>query len=101
MGVNITNITAMTGIADLGTFVNDASGGIFWGIILITLFIILVMNMLYQGIAKAVAAASLTTLFVSLPLFYLGFLHIIYVIVFAISLAGTLAFLWFEDRGTK
>jgi len=101
MGVNITNITAMDGIADLGKFANDASGGIFWGVILIVLFFILTFNMLKQGIAKAVAASSFSSLLISLPLFYLELVHIAFVIVFAIALAGTLAFLWFEGRTTN
>ena len=101
MAVNITNVTNMNTLADTGQFVSDATGGIFWGIVLISLFIVLVFNMLKQGVAKATASASFSCLTISFPLFFLGWINMVFMIVFGVGLAASLAFLWFEDHKAR
>lgn len=98
MAVNITNITQVGGIYDIANLADEASGGLFWGLILIVFFIILIMNMRNAGIAKASAGSGFICLLLSLFLFYLELLQIVYPIVFMLILAGSLGFLWFESK---
>ena len=93
MAVNITNVSNIGGFYDLATFVNEATGGIFFGIILTVFFLILVVNMRNQGIDRAAAGASFSCLLISLFLLYLELVQIIFPIVFAVILAGTLMYL--------
>ena len=92
MAYNISNLTAMETVADLATNANAASGGIFWGLMIIALFFILIFTTKRDGIERAVAAASFACLMVSIIFLFLDLVQIGYPVFFVLSLAGSLMF---------
>ncbi len=90
MAVNLTNLTAIDSFYTWGKFAGDASGGLFWGVILIALFIIIVTRLRHNGIENAIMAASFSCLFLSIIFLNMNFVQLVYPIIFALFLAGTI-----------
>jgi hypothetical protein len=90
MPVNITNITAIDSFHDLGRYAAGASNGLFWGIILIALFVIAITRLRHQGPEEAVAGASLACFILGTIFVNLNYVSFMYPIAFLIILAGAL-----------
>lgn len=97
MAVNITNITAIDSIHDMGLYASRASGGLFWGLILVALFIIIMTRLNHIGPANASVSASIACLFLSLLFFNMGFVDLLYTVFFGIALAGSLMYIAFKS----
>lgn len=96
--VNITNITNVQTFSGAGDYVNSATGGAFFGILIVTVFIIILLNTRQNGIENAVAGASFSTLIISVFAFYLGWASILYPVISVMILAGTLFVIRFKER---
>lgn len=92
MVYNITNITSTTSFYGLVEYASNATSGLFFGVILTSLCIILIFNTAKYGIEQAVAASSFACLMISILLLYLNLINIGFTFVFAILLVGTLIF---------
>jgi len=95
---NITNITNINGMEKAAEYANAATGGLFFGLIIISVFLIMLFNLRENGIDRAVASASFACLLISAPLFYLQLLSILYPVFFSLALAGTLFYLRFKEK---
>jgi hypothetical protein len=91
--VNLTNLSTAANLFDLANFANESTNGLFWGLILIAVFIIVTINLRYNGIDRAVAAASFLCLIISVFLAYLNFINILYPVLLSIALAGSLYYI--------
>ncbi len=89
----LANLTNVTGIYDVARFANDATGQMFWMIIIISIYIIMIVKLYQYGIERALVAASFACLMLSLPLFYLNFLNLALPVIFAIMVAGCLIYI--------
>ena len=98
MAVNITNLTSINSVYDWGYYASSASGGLFWGVILMALFIIIITRLRKQGTENAIAAASFACFLLSLVFFNLSFVQIAYPVFFALALAGTLFYMKFKPQ---
>lgn len=96
MSVNITNLTGVDSLYDMAVVAQGATNNIFFGLILVAFFIILVINLKQQGADRAIAGASFSCLILSLLLFNLGLLQILFPVAFALILGGTLFYLKFK-----
>jgi len=99
MATNITNISNIGNIYDMAYYANASTGGIFWGIILVSIFIIVLVNSRRNGMDKAMAVSSFSCLVLSALLLYLKFVNILYPVLFGLALAGTLFYMRFQERG--
>lgn len=98
MVVNITNITAINSFYDMGRYAAGESGGIFWGVILIAIFIIIITRLRHQGTEEAVAGASIACFILAVLFVNLKFVSFIYPIAFLLFLAGTLLRMKFRPQ---
>lgn len=96
--VNITNITNINTFVGAGEYANSATSGAFWGIMLVAIFIIILLNTRRNGIENAVAGASFSILLLSVFMFYLGWVNIWYPVISVFMLAGTLFVIRFKER---
>lgn len=88
MVTNITNITNIDSINSLGQFASDGTGGLFWGLILIGLFIIIVINLRNRGIDNAMMASSMGCFILSLIFLNLNWVQLLYPVAFGLIIAG-------------
>lgn len=96
---DLTNLTNSTqGFHHFAQYSNDVTNGIFWGLILIAIFIIVTIKLRKIGIDRALAVASFSCLSISLFMLYLQFVQIVYPIVFVLILAGSLAVIKFTGE---
>ncbi len=80
---NITIPTNITNLAQLGTFVNTATSGLFGVGILFALFIIITIGLAFRmDPVKAALAASVVDSFICFFLIALGFVSSFYLVVF-------------------
>jgi len=98
MTTNITNITNINSFYDLGKFATDASNGLFFGVILIALFIIIITRLRLSGHEDAILASSVACLFISLILLGVGYVQIIFPVFFALALAGSMFYKNFRPQ---
>jgi hypothetical protein len=98
MPYNITNITAIETFYDLGKYAGDVSGGLFWGVILIALFIVMLIRLRSEGPEKAIIATSFSVFTLSIILLYMNFIQIWYPIGFVVILAGTALYKIFKPQ---
>lgn len=97
MSYNATNLTSISNFGDLVGVASDATNGLFYGLIISVLFITLIVKLQVYGPGRAVAAASLTALFLTLPLLWAGMLTIVFPIVFGTSLGLSLFYIMFSE----
>ena len=90
MAVNLTNMSNIDSLYTWGKYAGDASAGLFWGVIVISLFIIIVTRLRHNGVENAVIAASFSCLFLSVIFLNMNFLQLAYPIIFAFFLAGAI-----------
>lgn len=95
MSVNITNLSNIGSIEGMGEIVNAATEGLFWLLILVVIFSIYVYNTWKEGVEKSVAIAGSICFLLSLFLLYLEWVTLLAPIIFALILAGTLAYVKF------
>ena len=100
MPTNLTNITNIDSVYDWGLYASNSTAGLFWGILLIVLFVIIVIRLRHLETEKAVAAASFACFILSLIFLNLNFVQFFYPIIFALFLAGTLLFMKFKPEKT-
>jgi len=98
VSLNITNITGIDSVYTWGKYASDSTGGLFWGVILIALFIIIITRLRHHGIENAVASSSFACFMLSLIFLNLNFVQLLYPVFFAISLGGTLFYIKFMPR---
>ena len=100
MAVNITNISNIDSVNDLGQYAADATSGLFWGLILMGIFVIVVYNLRERGVDNAVMAASFSCFIISIFLLNLGWVQLIFPIAFGIFLGGS-AFYKYYNRNNQ
>ena len=98
MALNISNITGISSLYDLGEYSSASTGGLFWGIIIMALFIILIMRLRMNEIEDAVVASSLACFVLSIIFLNLGWLQLLWPIFFALALAGALFYKKFKPQ---
>jgi len=98
---NITAIKNIDGIYAAGSFANTATNGAFWGIILVAIFIVLVINLIRNGVDKALISAAFTCLLLSLGMFLLNWVNIYFPVIFTLILAGTGFYIRFKERSAQ
>ena len=89
MTTNLTNLTSINSFYDLGNYANTATDGLFWGLILMALFFILLINLRLNGNDNAIIASGFACLVISLLMLNLGWLNLAFPIIFALIIAGT------------
>lgn len=89
MTVNITNVTNIQDFYGMGTYAARATGGIFWGVILIALFVIIIMRLRHHGI-RGIMTAAFSSFALSIIFLNLQFVQLVYPIAFGLILAGTI-----------
>ena len=100
MAVNVTNITNIAGFNDLGQYAADATSGLFWGLILMGVFVIMVYNLRERGVDNAVMASSFACFILSIFFLNLGWVQLIYPIAFGIFIGGS-AFYKYYNRNNQ
>lgn len=98
MAYNITNVTNIQNFYDLTSFAATSTQGLFWGIILVAFFTILVVNLSRHGIGRSTAAAGYACLIPSILLMNLGYIQILYPVIFGIIAAGATFYIIFTDQ---
>ena len=98
MAMNITNIGNINGFDGLMGYAVDSTSGLFFGIIVMSLWVVIVVNTRKNGIEKAVASASFACLLISVFLVYRSWLNILYPVGFTLFLAGSLFVIRFKGR---
>lgn len=98
MAINITHIENVDGLLGIAEFASSNTSGNFWGILLIAIYIILIINLRRHGAANAFAAGSFAILMMSLMFLNLNLLNVYYVVLFAVSLAGSLFAKYFTTK---
>jgi len=88
MTYNISKVTEISSFVGMGDFLNYATSGWFWSIIIIILATILLFSFIRYGIEEAIATTSFMCLFLSLFLLNLGWITLIIPILFAIILSN-------------
>lgn len=96
--VNITSITGnVTGVYGIGEYANLASGGIFWGVVLVSIYLVILINTRQNGFDKAFVVSSFACLILSLLLLYINWVSILYPVFFGIALGSGLFYLQFKN----
>ena len=98
MGLNISNMTGINSLYDVAEYASASTGGLFWGIILLSLFVILIIRLRLNEIEDSVVASSIACFLVSIIFLNLGFLQLLWPIFFALSLAGALFYKKFKPQ---
>jgi len=96
---NIT-MTALSGnktLSGIATIVNTATDNVFWNVLLISVFIILLVNTLKYGFDKAILSSCFLILIPTLFLYNAGWVSIILPVIFAIGLASSLMYIYFNN----
>jgi hypothetical protein len=94
--VNMTIIQNAASLVGIVEFVNDASGGYFVALVLLSFFFILFFNLRAHGTTSALAAASFPTFIISLLLKSIDMINFSIVIVFFLLTIVAVLFKWFE-----
>lgn len=95
---NMTNITNINGIYQAGSYINNATNGVFWPLLMLGIFIIITVNLLRHGIERAIAASTFACVTISVLFFYLKWISIWYPVIFALGLAGTLFYIRYTEQ---
>lgn len=91
MDINLTDFQNSTGLAHVGTMANNVTNGLFWGVLLISIFVIMLFKIMPKmETASAFAVASFICFSLSLFLVYLQWVSIFYAITFLLMVAGSL-----------
>ena len=91
MDIDLVTLSNVTGFSQVGTTANTVTNGLFWGVILITIFIIAMFKLIPKtDTPSAIAVSSFICFGLSLFLLYLQWISIFYTIGFAIMVAGSL-----------
>ena len=98
MALNISNVTGINSLYDIGEYASASTNGLFWGVILISLFIILIMRLRMNEIEDAVIASSLACFVLSIIFLNLGWLQLLWPIFFGLALVGTLFYKKFKPQ---
>lgn len=98
MALNVTNITQINSLYDMGNYAAASTNGIFWAIILIVLYLVMIMRLRLEATEDSIMAASFVCLILSVLFMQIGFLQIIWPIFFAVSLAGSAFFKIYKPK---
>jgi len=85
---NITNLTGIDSFYDLGQFAYSETTGLFWGLILISIFVILVFNLRENGIDNAVISSGFGCFILSLLFLNLEWINLTFPVIFGLAIAG-------------
>jgi len=96
--MNLTNLTNADGISGLGDFAVEATGGIFWLVIMLSLFIIMLIALRDRGVPRAAAGASFACLILSSFLVYMGWLVILFPVAMIVFLIGSLFYIRYSEQ---
>lgn len=97
MPYNITNLTRIRGLYDILAYTQNVTNDWFIAIIIVSIFIIVIMNQRQYGIDKAGAAASFVCLILSIFMASIGLLNITFSIFFVIALAASMLHMTFNE----
>jgi hypothetical protein len=87
MAINITDLTNITGLYDMASYVNTQSSGLLFGMLLPVIQVILLLSLRHQGIASL----ALSFLFIGL-----GLVHFTLIIAYVIMTLLGAFWLWYE-----
>lgn len=95
----ITNLTGLTNITNFGfyhffEFGNSVSGGWFVGMLIIAFTFVLFISLKQYETEKALAVTCFAGLILSIILKYIALVNMIFIIVYAIGLASTMAYIY-------
>jgi len=93
MAYNLTNLSSATTVQDIIVFANDITNGTIVGMLMISIFFVLMMAMRKQGTMKGLLVSSFICFTLSLILRFADLLSLWYAIVFL----GILVFVAFEE----
>lgn len=98
MPINLTELTNITGLYSMASYVNSQASGLLFGMLLPVLHIILLLSLRHQGMARALTASSFTCLALSFLFIGLGLVHFTLIIAYVVlTLLGAL-WLWYEKN---
>jgi len=94
MAINITNVTGVDSFSDMGTFASDASGGWFWAVVTIALFVIIIFRQVNNrhNFDDAILSAAFTNFVVSMVFLRLGWVAMHFPIIYISLVAGVIGF---------
>lgn len=95
--ITITSLAGNKTLASFGTIVNTATDNVFFNVVLISVFIIILINALRFGFDKAIITSCFIMLIPSIFLYNAGWISIILPILFAVGLAGGLMYSYFNN----
>ena len=98
MAINLTNLTGINSLYKLGDYAHAVTGEIFWGLIVMVLFIILLVNLRENGIASSLIASSFACVVISLLLLNLEWINLAFPIIFGLITAGTVFYKVFSKN---
>jgi len=96
MAINITDLTNITGLYDMASYVNTQSSGLLFGMLLPVIQVILLLSLRHQGIARALTASSFACLALSFLFIGLGLVHFTLIIAYVIMTLLGAFWLWYE-----
>jgi len=97
MGINITNVTGVDSFSDMGTFASDASGGWFWGVVTIALFVIIIFRQINNrhNFDDAILSGAFTNFVLSMVFLRLGWVEMYFPIIYISLIASVVGFKFF------
>lgn len=96
---NLTNLTSAENTYDLVKFVTEITGGIFMGMFIVTVFVIVTaISLKNQEFEKALLMGSFTGFVISIFLRAMELLNFTYVIVFAVIMAFSGTFVYYQSK---
>ena len=95
---DLTNLTNVTGLYGMALFMNSVTGGLFWGLIFVAIFVILVINLRGYGVDRAMVGASFPCLLASIIFWRIYLLSVMFPVLFALILAGTAFYIRFSEQ---
>lgn len=85
---NITNITNLQTLQGTADYIATGTGGLFFTMLIIGIFVILVINLRKNGIENALITGAFASLVISLFFVYFTWISLTVSIVFALMLGG-------------
>lgn len=95
--ISISQIANHSSLSYYGELVNTATNGLFWSIILLSIFIIILINSLKYGKERAVLSSCFTTFIFSLFLLNLSWVSLSWVVLFGLGTAGSLLYIYYNN----
>ena len=98
--VNVTHIaTNITNFESTGQFAANATGGLFWGVVLIAFFVVLLFRLARNwGWDDALLSGSFICFVLSLIFLRIGYIGLIYVLIFGFIMAATILYKKISSR---